>query len=499
VACGLQTESSVMCRTLAILILTLFLSAGLRADDKDPADASAPATSDSSAPAAAAAPASAAPVVPVTSAPVTSGDPTGVAPVIQPEPEPVMFRGSLATPFNPNPIPFPPPKPGLITNLKAWGYDKAQASGEYLFAVAKTGGLRIVFRRPTEAELKELEKPYADAWQKDLPKLKWGTIGEHAWPYQWPIRLGTRLTVGKQKLITPVHGTLNTIDRFTCSKVAERITGKFVITNPVRFAVAVPPVIAGFMAINAGANLAQSHWLEHLIQGPRAPFLDEQIKHNLLMKPIRSAMDLKQIDQAEARRLAYKVLKESETLTDTVSAYWPKDPNDPVEGEAMVELSLPHLTFADLDALNDTRELTTDENTHLYYENFSPIVSDEQILKLVMNRHFTILRMAGGEALLNEISKKNPNLKVGRGAEKVRESRSVKAVLAKFKEGKINEDEARKWIHVYLDFEQEIRQGEILGYAKRSVEQDIEGSDFFSDNPLTLDQIETEIIGSLPK
>ena len=78
-------------------------------------------------------------------------------------------------------------------------------------------------------------------------------------------------------------------------------------------------------------------------------------------------------------------------------------------------------------------------------------------------------------------------------------SRAVRAVLQSLKDVKIDEKQARKWIHVYLDFYQENMTGRELGIVKRAIEKDPDGTQYFGDNPLTLETVENDIIARLPK
>jgi len=423
------------------------------------------------------------------------------APSLRAEDEPVPFRGSLATPFSTTPLEFRKDE-SLVGAFKEWAHGKVMVVGDYLYQGFSTAGLGFVYRRPTEEELKEIEKPWQDSWHKKLPAYEYNlnSTFEHIWPYQFPVRLVTRLSSGEQHLMTPGIGLADALNRATCSTVAQNITGKFVMTLPAKFVVSLGPSLVGIHYLIKAANTGQAHWKEHQLQGPQAEYLDREIANNLLLKPVRMALSRKEepISREHARRLADVLLRESEGYVQAVQEAWPSDPKDPLALEALVYWSLERRAFEDLAALAEDPRLPVDPEHYLYDKNFDRVASDAQIFQLVMNRHATLLRVAGVEGLLNEVTQRIPGLEVDPAGEEVRESVAAQKILESFRNGKIDETTARKYLHIYLDFDQEIKQGRVLGYYKRAEAVDAKGNKYLSDIPLTIQRVEELIIKRLP-
>lgn len=331
-------------------------------------------------------------------------------------------------------------------------------------------GIGFVVRPPTDEEKERLA---SDSWKKS-----WVKGPEHKW----------------YRRFTPGQGITDTIDRFTCAGMF-RLVGGLVLTNPARFAIRAAPgiAVAGYL-VNPLLEGAQSWYLESRIQGSESDMLDAHLQSNLLLKPLRIALARKEIDREEARRQAHLLLKDSEQYYRRLREALPKKGSDAAEEEAFLLWSLQLSSFADLQELYASREITIDEDRYGYPKDFSNFVSDDQMQQLIYLRHRTLLRMRGGEFLLGQAAGKIPPGKVDTEGEKLRQSKAVRAVLEKYRAGKIDETEARKWIHTYLDFEQELGQANQLGIYKKSAVTGPDGRNVFVDTPLTLDKVESDIL-----
>jgi len=487
-------------RTFCLLILTLaFFSSGVvRAEDGDDAEV---------------------PFRPLTPPPEKSLLERMMELAVQPEvgPDPVAPRPPKPVPPKPKPevvvepvvppaapveirtdpemtdpeVPFRPSRktaPEEVGEYKQMALDAANATGEYLYRGFTTGGVGFFVRRPEYDELRALEqKRWTESWYQKEGPFRYHKIPEYLWPYQWPVRAATKLATGDQILFTPGKGIGNVVDRMTCSRVAKAVVGQFVLTAPAKFVLTITPTIVGAVYLGKGLNWGQAKYLEYRIQGPLAEFLDGEIANNMLLKPQRSALKAKKLSREEARRQAHQLLKESENYFSRVAEVWPKEVGGDEE-LAFILWSLNLQSFNDLKDLNLSREITVDESRYLYPEGFFPVASDQQMTELVFNRHSTLFKMRGAETLINDITKKSADLKVDAAGRNVLEAPIVQKILDRFKAGELDETSARKWIHVYLDWEQEINQTNILGFYKRARE-----NGEFTDRPLELADIARDI------
>jgi len=387
-------------------------------------------------------------------------------------------------------VPFRPrkPTPEKVGEYTQMALDAANATSEYLYRGFTTGGVGFFVRRPEYDETRALEqKAWTESWYKKEGPFRVHKIPEYLWPYQWPIRAATKLATGDQHLFTPGRGLGNVADRMTCSNVAKAVTGQFVLTAPAKFVLTISPTIVGAVYLSQALNWGQAKYLEYRIQGPMAEFLDGEIANNLLLKPQRSALKAKKLERAEARRQAHQLLKESENYFSRVAEVWPKNVGGDEE-LAFILWSLNLQSFNDLKDLNLSRQITVDESRYLYPEGFFPVATDQQMTELVFNRHSTMFKMRGAETLINDVTKKSADLKVDAAGRKVLEAPIVQNILGRLKAGELDETSARKWIHVYLDWEQEINQTNILGFYKRARENNV-----YTDRHLELADIVRDI------
>jgi len=394
-------------------------------------------------------------------------------------------------------VPFRPSRktaPEEVGEYKQMALDVAIATGEYFYRGLTTGGVGFVFRRPTDDETRAMEeKRWTESWHEKEGPFRYHKIPEYLWPYQWPVRAATKAATGDQHLFTPGVGLLNTADRMMCSDVAKAVTGPFVLAGPFRFALRLTPTVIGAIYLGKAFNEGQASYLEYRIQGPESEYLDTEIANNLLLKNQRIGLKTKKLDREEARRQAHQILKESEQYFRRVEEVLPK-----VEGGneelAFVIWSLNLLAFNDLNEINKSREIQMDPDKFIYPEDFFPFISDDQFTLMVYNRHATLLKMRGAETLINEVTQRSKALKVDPAGQELKQVGIVRDILDRLKGGSLSETSARKWLHTYLDFEEQINQGAILGIAKR-----VKENGTYTDEPLKISDIERDIRIALDK